>query len=148
MSNRTDWKALTNELLEGVAVFGHPLWEKFRERIETELHNAFVAGQENVEHRQEPQARHGLRFNFTPESGLDVRYRHDSHWKAVVDLFQAIIAQHQYTPSEVREAVLYACLLIEMRAPKELSFGAIQQSLERVAEIKVWLEQARTRHER
>lgn len=44
MSNRTDWPELADEIMLSL---GMPLGVmKFRERIERELHNAFVAGQE------------------------------------------------------------------------------------------------------
>jgi hypothetical protein len=43
MSNRTDFHNLVNEILHG-----HPL--ELQRRVETELHNAFVAGQERSEH--------------------------------------------------------------------------------------------------
>jgi hypothetical protein len=45
------------------------------------------------------------------------RYYHDPTFRAVVDILQAIIIRLEMTPSEIREASTFACVLIEERRP-------------------------------
>lgn len=43
------------------------------------------------------------------------RYRVDVQFKMLVDMLEAYVGAAEYTPSEVREAALLACIHYEMR---------------------------------
>lgn len=45
------------------------------------------------------------------------RYHNDPAFHAAVDLMQALILDLQLSPSEVREAAMFACYLVELRRP-------------------------------
>lgn len=48
------------------------------------------------------------------------RYVRDPQFKALVDMLEYAISQAQYTPTEIREASLLACINFEMRRPHRL----------------------------
>lgn len=50
-----------------------------------------------------------------PFDKVSERYRNDVVFHAIVDTLQAAIERLELTPSEVREAAMYACSLVEMR---------------------------------
>jgi hypothetical protein len=43
------------------------------------------------------------------------RYRNDSEFHSVVDVMQALIMKHGFTPGEMKQAAFYAACLVEMR---------------------------------
>lgn len=43
------------------------------------------------------------------------KYRHDADYHMLVDTIENFINQAKYTPSEVREAAILACIHYEMR---------------------------------
>jgi len=43
------------------------------------------------------------------------RYRTDAHFKMLADMIEAYIHKTEFTPSEVREAAMMACIHFEMR---------------------------------
>ena len=43
------------------------------------------------------------------------RYRHDQHFRALVDLLEAAVHRAEYTPTELREAAMLAAIHYEMR---------------------------------
>lgn len=43
------------------------------------------------------------------------KYLNDSHYKKLVDLLESYIHQAEFTPSEVREAAMFACINYELR---------------------------------
>ncbi len=50
----------------------------------------------------------------TPEQ----KYMHDVEYHILVDLLENFISRNQYTPSEMREAAMFACIKYEMNQPK------------------------------
>ena len=54
---------------------------------------------------------------MSPMDRIDDRYRNDPAFHAMVDTMRAVIENMQLTPSEVREAAMYACYQTEMRRP-------------------------------
>lgn len=51
----------------------------------------------------------------TPLSRVEDRYLHDNTFRAVVDTLRAVVERLELTPSEVREAAVFACVLSETR---------------------------------
>lgn len=49
------------------------------------------------------------------------RYRHDLQFRALLDWLQSMVLKLELTPSEIREAATFACILIEERRP--MAFG-------------------------
>jgi hypothetical protein len=47
-----------------------------------------------------------------------IRYQHDPQFKVLVDTMCALIREGQYTPSELREAAIYALTLTEMESTR------------------------------
>ena len=50
----------------------------------------------------------------TPEQ----KYMHDVEYRILVDLLENFISRNQYTPSEIREAAMFACIKYEMNQPQ------------------------------
>jgi len=46
------------------------------------------------------------------------KYQNDVEYRQLVDTLESFIAKAQYTPSEMREAVILACINHEMRNPR------------------------------
>ncbi len=42
------------------------------------------------------------------------KYRNDTHYRMLVDALEGMIHQAQFTPSEIREAAIYAAIRYEM----------------------------------
>lgn len=49
----------------------------------------------------------------TPEE----KYMYDANYRMLIDILENFIHLNQYTPSEIREASLFACIRYEMRRP-------------------------------
>lgn len=49
----------------------------------------------------------------TPEQ----KYMYDPEYRMLVDLLENAIYRNQYTPSEIREAAMFACIKYEMNQP-------------------------------
>ena len=47
-------------------------------------------------------------------------YENDPKYRMLVDVLANLIAGLEYTPSEVRETAIFACMLHEMRNPQPL----------------------------
>jgi hypothetical protein len=45
------------------------------------------------------------------------RYQNDATFHAAVDMLQSLILDLQLSPSEIREAAMFACYRVEMRRP-------------------------------
>lgn len=54
---------------------------------------------------------------------LDDRVLHDSQFANLVSQFDAIISQGKFTPSEIREAAMYAQIRYEMFNPRPVTFS-------------------------
>jgi hypothetical protein len=52
-----------------------------------------------------------------PLSKQDERYRNDSQYRMFVDHLEDLILHLHFSPSEIREMAMYACLRFEMRRP-------------------------------
>lgn len=50
---------------------------------------------------------------LTPEE----RYQRDPAFHVLVDMLRSAIVQATYTPTEIREAAMLACILVEMERP-------------------------------
>ena len=50
----------------------------------------------------------------TPEQ----KYMSDPDYHMLVDLLESFIYRNQYTPSEIREAAMFACIKYEMNQPQ------------------------------
>ena len=50
----------------------------------------------------------------TPEQ----KYMSDPDYHMLVDLLESFIYRNQYTPSEMREAAMFACIKYEMNQPQ------------------------------
>ena len=46
------------------------------------------------------------------------KYQNDPMYRALVDTFEAHLHRAQFTPSEIREAAMLACINYEMRQPR------------------------------
>ena len=51
------------------------------------------------------------RTHTTPEE----KYRHDPHYHALVNMMESFIEKAEFTPSELREAALYAAIRVDLR---------------------------------
>ena len=47
------------------------------------------------------------------QQSVDVRYRNDAEFRQLVDLLQSFLIRSQFTPSELREACMFAACLYE-----------------------------------
>jgi len=50
---------------------------------------------------------------------VEARYMNDAEFHALVDMMVKMIFDYQYTPSEMREAAMFACVKAEMIRPPE-----------------------------
>lgn len=57
-----------------------------------------------------------------PLEKLDERYRNDNMFRTLVDMLQGLIMKLEMSPSEIREAAMYACYRQELMNPKPLRF--------------------------
>lgn len=55
-----------------------------------------------------------------PLEKLDERYRNDNMFSTLVDMLQGLIMKLEMSPSEIREAAMYACYRQELMNPKPL----------------------------
>ena len=46
------------------------------------------------------------------------RYESDAHYRQLTDSIESMLHQAHFTPSEVREAAMQACINYEMRRPR------------------------------
>jgi hypothetical protein len=53
-----------------------------------------------------------------PYDRVRERYQHDQAFAATVDCLQGIVLNLHLTPSELREAAMLACILVEERYPR------------------------------
>ena len=52
---------------------------------------------------------------------VEQRYMNDAQFHALVDFMVSNIREYKYTPSEMREAAMFACVKVEMtRTPEEM----------------------------
>ncbi len=54
---------------------------------------------------------------------VEDRYRNDPTFHAAVDGLQRLVLELQLSPSEVREAAMFACYLIECRHPRPIAMA-------------------------
>lgn len=62
----------------------------------------------------------------TPEQ----KYNHDPHFKNLVSMIESLIHEAKFTPSEVREAAMFACIMYESRFPKTMIVKAQENETE------------------
>jgi hypothetical protein len=67
------------------------------------------------------------------------RYMHDPQFRALVDSLQASALRLELTPSEIREAATFACILIEEWTARPIRYSdeqrrAFREDFERVQE--------------
>lgn len=48
---------------------------------------------------------------------IEYRYLHDATLKAFIDALENMMEQLELTPTEVRQACLFACMRVELRHP-------------------------------
>ncbi len=53
---------------------------------------------------------------------LDERYHRDPSFAALVDTMYNAIHAHQFSPTEIREAAMYAVIKYDMRNPRPMMF--------------------------
>ena len=77
------------------------------------------------------------------------RYINDVEFHALVRLLEAFITNAQYTPSEMRDAVILACIHYEMNHWRSVyskeSYGAVVQSQIHLEKLRKMLSQEGTR---
>ena len=56
---------------------------------------------------------------------VEDRYRNDNAFHVVVDQMQRIILELHLSPSELREAAMFACYLVECRHPRPIRTGEL-----------------------
>lgn len=57
---------------------------------------------------------------MTPLDGTERRFANDPHFHALVTMLEQQIETLQLSPSEIREAAMFACYRVEMRRPTPL----------------------------
>ena len=77
-----------------------------------------------------------------PLTKLDERYRDDPHFNRLVDYLVHVVLDMKFTPSEVREAAMYACLRVEMLFPRPLQVEIDERGL---AELEATIAMRRER---
>lgn len=55
----------------------------------------------------------------TPEE----KYKNDVEYHQLVDLLESFIHNAQFTPSEIREAAIFACIKYESRKGRSVPYG-------------------------
>ena len=68
------------------------------------------------------------------------KYKTDAHFRVLVDTFSAMYEGGQFTPSELREAAIYAALRVECRRIRPLIFDPNNYTIEQgvLAASKGW----------
>lgn len=85
------------------------------------------------------------RYDFfnTPQR----RYDNDIHYRALVDMMHAQIAQCHFTPSEMREAAVLASIMYERMNIKAIVVPRIPQVIEECLKaVHDWEDDWRTKH--
>lgn len=54
---------------------------------------------------------------------IEDRYRNDGAFYSLVKNMEMMIENLHFTPSEVREAAVYACLMVETRNPRPMNIS-------------------------
>ncbi len=75
---------------------------------------------------------------MSPFDRTTERYDNDVAFRSIVDMMQSIMLQLHLTPSEVREAAMFACILVERRK----MYGSIVITK---SELESWLERKEPR---
>jgi hypothetical protein len=68
------------------------------------------------------------------------RYLLDLQFRTLVDSLQALVLQLELTPSEIREAATFACLLIEERRPMSFREPIDPEARRRFEEMRAVLD--------
>lgn len=69
-----------------------------------------------------------------PKDPVESRYERDIYFRGLVNTIETLLADHQFSPSELREACLLAATRYEMRTSRRsfvLSDGQVADFLER-----------------
>jgi len=53
---------------------------------------------------------------------MKAKYQNDPQYKQTVDIMEHLIRENQFTPSEIREMAVLACINYEMSRPNPPSF--------------------------
>jgi len=65
------------------------------------------------------------------------KYNNDVDFRRVVDMIESLIVNAQFTPSEIREAAVLACINNEMRQPRPIGLPPhIHRSLKDLEEFR------------
>jgi hypothetical protein len=76
----------------------------------------------------------------TPED----RYRQDTNYRHLVSSLEALIARVKFTPSEVREAAMLACVHHEMRQMNSGDHAEIPEEVNQAMErVRRWREECK-----
>lgn len=67
---------------------------------------------------------------MTPFNTLESRYERDPEFHTLVQHLEYMIHKLQFTPSELREAVMYAAFRFEMRNPQAIQVRLDSDTLE------------------
>ena len=62
-----------------------------------------------------------IAIKFFGKGGPEEKYLHDPQYAQLVNVLSGMIHQYQFTPSEIREAAIFACTKYEMER-SELRF--------------------------
>lgn len=70
---------------------------------------------------------------------LQERYESDPAFHAMVDQCEALIAKLQLTPSELREAVMFAALRYDMKNPQPIMLFRDESGALSMGDLSSWL---------
>ena len=83
----------------------------------------------------------------TYKPSIQERYRNDAKFHYLVDTLAALIYKADYTPSEVREAAMMACIRIEMESVRYLQIIP-KPTEDAIEELRRFVQHEETRKER
>ena len=69
-----------------------------------------------------------------------LRYSTDAQYKSLVDMLEAMIHQCHYSPSEVREAAILACINYEMHTIRSYCIPVTPEMSQRLDELYYWVD--------
>ena len=73
------------------------------------------------------------------------KYMLDPAYKALVDMIEHMIHRAEFSPSEIREATMLACINYEMHTLRSYHIKITPEMNERLDELHTWVDGAKTR---